>query len=584
MKDYYQDSLNSLRVLGARFAEAHPMVAPLLNSQSADPDVERILEGVAFLSGLIEQRLDNNFPEIVYTLLELTAPEILRPIPSQSIIKYTPLGVISGIQHQPQGSYVRSIPIDGTACTFSTMRACNILPVSRSSCTLTSEIPQKADFTFNLEGFIPYKDWAKPYIDIYFDDNLARATQWMMTLMRYTKKIILKMGSQTIEIPTSSLQFLLPESAIHDKNKESVLSSFSHIRSFFAFTNQFLFLRLTNLDKLSPRATDTRLSIIFSLEGFSELPDLHSALLNVNMVPIINMFPHESVPMVISHQQQDYRLVPEGDKTRQMEIYKIQEVSGIQRGGVTKAYHSYSAFESRNLDNRNMDTISGSKSHTENVYSIRRSVSPVNGRMEYYLSILYQKEEDLKKHETLVSKIFCYHHVLPKRLRAGDINIPTDTSPAMATFTNIVPPSSPVPAPTDTNLLWQLFSHLHANLLSLASAEALRHFLSLLLPGEGSDATLILFNQKRLASIKGFTTIRDEMLVKGRPISGQILSLTVDSTGFTSFGELYIFAHILEQSLNRFATLNTYTKFELKDTVTGETITWPPRLGKKLLI
>ena len=52
MKNYYAEELAYLRDLGARFAEAHPGAAPLLGTRSTDPDVERILEGVAFLCGL----------------------------------------------------------------------------------------------------------------------------------------------------------------------------------------------------------------------------------------------------------------------------------------------------------------------------------------------------------------------------------------------------------------------------------------------------------------------------------------------------------------------------------------------------
>ena len=86
MKNYYAEELSYLRELGARFAEAHPGAAPLLGTRSTDPDVERILEGVAFLCGLIHERLDQNFPEVVYGLLELATPDVLKARPSQTIV------------------------------------------------------------------------------------------------------------------------------------------------------------------------------------------------------------------------------------------------------------------------------------------------------------------------------------------------------------------------------------------------------------------------------------------------------------------------------------------------------------------
>ena len=53
---YYQDELTYLRELGKEFAAAYPAIAPLLAERGADPDVERLLEGVAFLTGRIRQK------------------------------------------------------------------------------------------------------------------------------------------------------------------------------------------------------------------------------------------------------------------------------------------------------------------------------------------------------------------------------------------------------------------------------------------------------------------------------------------------------------------------------------------------
>lgn len=56
---YYQDELSYLREMGREFSQAHPDAAPYLSEAGADPDVERLLEGFAFLSGRIRQRLDD---------------------------------------------------------------------------------------------------------------------------------------------------------------------------------------------------------------------------------------------------------------------------------------------------------------------------------------------------------------------------------------------------------------------------------------------------------------------------------------------------------------------------------------------
>ena len=55
---YYEDELNKLKSLAVEFAQTNPGLAPMLSGPSADPDVERLLEGVAFLTGLTRQKLD----------------------------------------------------------------------------------------------------------------------------------------------------------------------------------------------------------------------------------------------------------------------------------------------------------------------------------------------------------------------------------------------------------------------------------------------------------------------------------------------------------------------------------------------
>jgi len=47
--------------MGREFSLATPMRPPT-SEAGADPDVERLLEGFAFLSGRIRQRLDDHFP------------------------------------------------------------------------------------------------------------------------------------------------------------------------------------------------------------------------------------------------------------------------------------------------------------------------------------------------------------------------------------------------------------------------------------------------------------------------------------------------------------------------------------------
>ena len=60
---YYQDELVFLRDMGREFSAANPEAARFLAEPGSDPDVERMLEGFAFLAAKLRQKLDDALPE-----------------------------------------------------------------------------------------------------------------------------------------------------------------------------------------------------------------------------------------------------------------------------------------------------------------------------------------------------------------------------------------------------------------------------------------------------------------------------------------------------------------------------------------
>src|SRR5512141_2881929 len=87
---YYQSELAFLRGMGKEFAAAHPNLAGLLAERGGDPDVERLLEGFAFLAARIRERLDDAVPEVIHDLTEVLLPHYLRPVPACSVLEILP--------------------------------------------------------------------------------------------------------------------------------------------------------------------------------------------------------------------------------------------------------------------------------------------------------------------------------------------------------------------------------------------------------------------------------------------------------------------------------------------------------------
>src|SRR5215475_923337 len=127
---YYQEELAFLREMGREFAAENPKVAHMLETADADPDVERILQGVAFLTGRLRQKVDDEIPELFQSLMSLLWPHYLRPVPSTTIVQFLPmLEQLTGVAEIKRDTELASNPVDGTSCRFRTCYSVDLAPI-----------------------------------------------------------------------------------------------------------------------------------------------------------------------------------------------------------------------------------------------------------------------------------------------------------------------------------------------------------------------------------------------------------------------------------------------------------------------
>jgi type VI secretion system protein ImpG len=90
---YYNRELGYMRELGGEFAREFPKIAGRLGLDSfecADPYVERLLEGVAFLAARVQLKIDSEFPRFTEHLLDVVYPHYLAPTPSMAVVQIQP--------------------------------------------------------------------------------------------------------------------------------------------------------------------------------------------------------------------------------------------------------------------------------------------------------------------------------------------------------------------------------------------------------------------------------------------------------------------------------------------------------------
>lgn len=116
----FRDEQRRLREDAAAFAAAHPERAGALAAPGADPDVDRLLDGVAFLAARLRQRLEALDDELAQGLCAALHPLALRPLPALAVVRFSGAGPLAATETVPAGARIEADPVDGVCCRFAT--------------------------------------------------------------------------------------------------------------------------------------------------------------------------------------------------------------------------------------------------------------------------------------------------------------------------------------------------------------------------------------------------------------------------------------------------------------------------------
>ncbi len=460
---YYQQELQNLRELAVEFSKTHPIAAPMLSGPKPDPDVERLLEGVAFLNGLLQQKLDDEFPQLIHNLMDVIFPHYMKPIPSLSIVSFKPKpGLIESVT-VPAGTSLNSIPVDGTPCTFRTcfdVEAHPLRVVSLDTRSKSTGQPESMKLTMELTG--PSLDrWNPRGLSFLTGGTYSQGADVFALLTRYLRQIIIRPleGGSPCVLPADCLvpTGFDPHNSLFPFPAQSFYG-YRLLQEYFIMPSKFLFLNLTGWDRWRDRGEGSRFEIIFEFNPSSlNIPPITADNIVLFCTPVINLFEMEAEPVLLDHRESRIRVRPSAKEYDHYHVYNVTEVVGYSRGSVEKTtYYPLDLF--RTLE-------SG-----EATYQMMRYRSPVDDSIDVYLAFPYDTKGPEPKAQTLSLSITCTNGQLPEKLQFGDIRIETSDSPALLTFGNVIPPSFYVEPPHGRNILWKFLSHLTLNFLSVANA------------------------------------------------------------------------------------------------------------------
>ncbi len=582
---YYQDELLFLRQLGEEFSRAHPAAAHFLGQVGSDPDVERLLEGFAFLSGRIRQKLDDELPEITHSLLGMLWPHYLRPVPAMSVLEFSPvLAALRQSQRVPRGVEVQSVPVEGTPCRFRTSTEVLLNPISLDKVTLEDRTAGPSRL------FLEFRVWNQARLDsldlrrirLYLHGDPAVSFTLYHALCRQVREAVAGPAAAPggEAAPGGRVPVTLEAAGFDDSEAllpypPRAFPGYRLLQEYFSLPEKFLFLDLVGLDKLAALPVEDRFQVEIRFDR--TLPvSLRPTKDQIRLycTPIANLFEHQADPFRIDRTQAEYRLRPSGSDALHYEVFTVDRVTGVLPGTAReRVIPPFYAFRH------------GRETGESTFYHDRIRESVVDDRSEHYLSFMdVQGASAIPPVETIAVDLTVTNRRLPEALRVGDVSVPTDSSPEFVRFKNLTIPTPSVPPPLEGDLHWRLISHLSLNYVSLTSVEALRGILDLYNFQALRDPRAARANAMRIRGIERVRSRPAQVLVRGAPIRGWEVELDLLEDHYAGDGDLFLFATLVNEFLSLHASINSFTRLRTRGIQRGEETTWPSKIGQKTLI
>lgn len=573
---YYQSELSYLRELGREFAEANPSLAGLFAEQGGDPDVDRLLEGFAFLTARIRERVEDAVPEVIDALAEMIVPQYTQTLPACSVVEFLPQQTALRGRHKlPAGTEVGARPVEGTTCLFRTTVDLELLPLSLHEFTFDHSLEAHPEIRFGFRTAQAADALLAETkgLRIFIHGPIGLTTTAYLWMLRHLKDVVYK--------SSAGFTMSLGRSAVHPVGvspEQPMLpwprlapNGLRVLQEYFTLAQKLLFFDVRGLDRVpSEHATD-QFVLQFIFDRPPKLPErLDKDNFRLHCVPVVNLFEVSADPIARDNRQHEYLLRASGLNPHHMEVYEVKTVTGLLAN--RRGRRNYTPFYS-------YEHVTRSKGE-QAFFLARRTRSPIDDGLDTYLTVLTPADvtPDFEE-ETLSIDLVCTNRTLPAELRAGDISVPTPRSPTIARFRNLTQVTRPVRPPVGTELHWRLVAHLSLNIRTLSNPESLRSLLGLYNFHEESDQQLGRQNRLRVESIRDVEVRASRRLIDRIPVRGQHTTIEVEQSAFASEGDVFAFASALDWFFATETPLNSFHQLSVVLHPSGTRMEWEPRTG-----
>lgn len=596
---YYNQELTALRSLAAEFALAHPKIAARLRLSADtvdDPHVERLLEGVAFLGARVQQRLDDEFPELTEALLGVLYPHYLAPFPSCAIVQLQGQSDLDRAVRLPAGIPLATEPVRGEICRFQTAWPHTLWPIQVESVRL-SGLPLAAPanpraagtvsvlrITLRCTGDGDFTALQPDRLRFFLRASPTVSLPLMELLSAHTVSVAYADG------PSDPRPAILPPSVIEPAGfaaEEALIpwparsfSGFRLLTEYFAFPEKFLFVDFTGLESKTLLQGGKTLDVFVYLNR--ALPELERMVgadsLALNCLPVVNLFTQRCEPIALTHTDTEYHVVPDARRTMAVEVWQIERVRETQADGTVQSWRPFYRLSGMPVD--------GAAGTGGSYLPIRRASAA--GGAEMYLGVCDTAfDVDQPADSVLSIDALCFNRDLPAALPFGGGHPSMqliEGNAAIRRVTCLTAPTATLRLPLRKENVWRLVSHLSLGHLSVVggadAATALKEVLRLYDRRDTPETRAAIEALVSVSAQPGVARVPGARA--GAFCRGLDVTLGFDARTWQT-GGLFLMASVLERFLALHATVNAFVRS--RAVVQGRTAaSWPARAGAQVLL
>lgn len=630
----YEQELRYFRESSGEFARAYPKIARRLGldgAEVADPYVERLIEGTAWLSARVLLKLDAEYPRFASQLLDVVYPHFMAPTPSMLVAECVPAPDDSALSTGPvlvRGSALRVCRALGqnTHCEFRTAQDLRLWPVELAQVRYFSyapDLPLKRHprardvrgglrLTLATRGELPFGQLAIDELVLYFGgggDDVA----WPLlecALAEPLGALVCAPGAEGASGAGLGVLGALDAQAVAAVGfgaDEAMLppaatgfSGYRLVQEYFAFAPRFQFVRVCGLREAIRRAGGRTIELVLLFSRAR--PELEKLVgtehVHLHCVPAVNLFPRRLDRVVVTEGVSEFHLLVDRTRPQDFEVHSVAEVIGhvaaareresAGAGAHTQtflpfyaAFHgsraSHPAYYTTVREPRRLSVRQRNEGHRSSHIGSELYMQLVDAQQAPYAGALRQ----------LAITASCTNRDLPLMLVAGSDTLECVDAFAVRRIDILRGPSRPFSPVVSAGLGWRVIDHLALNHLSLADADAregaaaLREML-LLYAGQVDDA--------RAGQIQGLLSVAARPVTRRLPMPGPIafgrgleITLTVDPGAFQGHSAI-LFGAVLEQYLARHVEVNHFVETVLQASGGAELMRWRPRCGTRPIL